>query len=223
MINNQNTLIRVAGVYLIVLGVSLTACGLYVPLDAAIKKSLHAKVLSRQAEINDSRSRRRFVSPKAAKMFFKHKEDLTAAVTDFKQKNIENMPPLVFLIVLAGMLMGLAYIAAGIALLRRLPRFGVIMKTGFILWGMCLFLFILNACTEIRFLDYSSVELWQMSSLFVPEPESLQYTPLVKSLFSFSVERTALAAWGWTVFYLLVPLYFLVRPGMNDAWRQTRN
>ncbi len=184
----------------------------YPRADAGVKQRLWATVRTRLAELEDTRARRTFDDRDSVDMYFESRADLGAAIDDFRSRHIERTGILVYLISLAGMVTGAVYMSAGAALWKDSPRFGALMTAGFCLWGVYLLVFMWNACEEIRFMDYTSVELWQMAALLKPVKGSLKYAPLVKSLFSFSVTRTALAACAWTVFFLLLPLYFYMRP-----------
>jgi len=212
--------VALTGIYMLLAGLFLFAHFYYPAFDADMKHRLFNRVENRFAELQDSLKHKGFADQSSHALFYESYDGLRQAMQDFRSQHLEGRPVLALAVAGTGILTGMVYILAGVLLLKRSVWTGKSVVAAFSLWTIYLGIYMVNAFMEIQFMDYSSLELWQMASFFKPHVQCLKYRPLVKSLFNFSVTRAALFAAVWVIFFLILPLYGLLRPSVRGLWQR---
>ncbi len=213
----QTIATALTGAYLCLAGTVLAGHILYPPLDGQIKNRVYAQVKVRLDELDQILERNTFSDHGSLDFYDEHRRDLRRIMHQFRQSYQGRIPGLVRALTAAAVLAGALYIFAGAAWLGRRPVFKKMMIAAFSVYGVYFALYIFNASLEIQFLDRTSVELWQLSSLFEPDMGTLTYKPLIKSLADYAVTRLGLFAVMGTILFLVIPLYGLTRPAVKSV------
>jgi len=211
----QTLLIILTGGYVCLAGIFLIGHVAYPAIDARIKTSLYRQVELRLDELERILERNWFSDHDSIDFYDEHRTDLLQIMRRFRQGHMDRVSGFVVGVTVTAILAGALYLCAGGALIRHSVRTKRFFICAFSAFGVYLTLYSLNAYFEIQFLDRTSVELWQLSSLFEPDMGNLRYPPLVKSLSNFAVTRAALFAVVSTIVFLVIPLYGLTRPAVK--------
>jgi len=221
-INKRNILITLIAGYMYLLGLVLIGHTVYPRIDKGIKRNLYRQVQLRLNELEQILERNRFSDHDSLEFFDEHRSDLLVLMRRFKRTQMGRTPILVVGIVAVAVLAGLLFMISGTALIRHSPRTRKAFVWAYCIYGIYFALYVLNGYFEIQFLDRTSVELWQLSSLFEPDMGELRYVPLVKSLSNFAVTRLAVFAVVNTFIGVIIPLYGLTRPALRPVGDQQR-
>ena len=211
------SLLIIASIYFIIAGTSLLSHVFYPQVDLIVKKNLYHVTQKNLKEIEDIRMRSHFLSEDHIVMFEKHSRELLRVMRDFRRKRIvfASFQPLGMSAL--GVLLGIVYFSAGIALIKKRLAAKKIASFGFMIWFIYCIFFMWNAVIEMQYLDYTSLQFWQMASFFQPDMGHLNYRSLMKPLMDFTTVRIVVFIFVWITVYLLLPLYFLMRPKVTGC------